>query len=283
MKIASIKHNEQDYIAVVNDAAQVVSPIGTYRSMKELIKAVALLKIPDSKSFNLKAALPFDAITWLAPLNNPQKILCVGRNYREHAAEMGAEVAEIPVIFSKVNSSLIGHDQAIHLPEISQAVDYEAELVVVVGKGGRNIAIDKANEHVFGFCCGNDVTARDWQKGKPGGQWLLGKSFDTFGPIGPWVVTADELSDPHNLEISLHLNGFEMQHANTRELIFDIPFLIAHLSKFMTLSPGDLIFTGTPSGVGSGRSPAVFLQAGDVVEVKISEIGTLRNVVVADC
>jgi 2-keto-4-pentenoate hydratase/2-oxohepta-3-ene-1,7-dioic acid hydratase in catechol pathway len=157
----------------------------------------------------------------------------------------------------------------------------EAELVVVMGRGGRNIPQSVAAEHVFGYCCGNDVSARDWQKGKPGGQWLLGKTFDSFAPFGPAIVSADEIGWPVELNIRSRLNQMTMQESNTKQFIFPIEFLIAHLSKFCTLRPGDLIFTGTPSGVGVARTPPIFLKPGDVVEVEIDRIGKLSNPVVA--
>jgi 2-keto-4-pentenoate hydratase/2-oxohepta-3-ene-1,7-dioic acid hydratase in catechol pathway len=190
---------------------------------------------------------------------------------------MGGETSDLPVVFSKFASAIIGPNENIVLPPISQQVDFEAELVVVIGKPGRFIAREQALEHVFGYTIGNDVSARDWQKGKPGGQWLLGKTFDTFAPIGPWIVTADDLDNPRKLDIELKLNGQIMQQGNTRDLIFPIDYLISHLSNFFTLQPGDLIFTGTPSGVGAGRQPPLFLQAGDSIEISISGIGTLKH------
>ncbi len=211
-----------------------------------------------------------------APLQNPHKIICVGRNYAEHAAEMGSEVKEIPVIFNKFTDAIADPGASIALPSISNAVDYEAELVVVMGREGRQIPEERALEHIFGFCCGNDISARDWQKGRPGGQWLLGKSFDDFAPLGPWIVTRDQV-DHRALDITLHLNGKEMQAANTSQLIFDVPYLIAHLSKFCTLKPGDLLFTGTPAGVGAGRVPPVYLKSGDITSVEITGLGTLTN------
>ena len=223
-------------------------------------------------------ALPDVAL--LAPVVAPRKIICVGRNYAQHAAEMGSQVGDIPVIFNKLSNALANPDEDIQIPSISQAVDYEAELVVVIGREGKNIPQDQAMDYVFGYCCGNDVSARDWQKGKPGGQWLLGKSFDSFAPIGPWIVTKDQV-DPADLDVSLKLNGNLMQRANTSELIFPIDFLIAHLSKFMTLYPGDLLFSGTPEGVGAGRKPPVFLKPGDETVVEISGLGELRNQFVA--
>lgn len=221
-------------------------------------------------------SVPLNQVQLKAPLQNPHKIICVGRNYAEHAAEMGSEVKEIPVIFNKFTDAIADPGASIALPSISNAVDYEAELVVVMGREGRHIPEEKALEHIFGFCCGNDISARDWQKGRPGGQWLLGKSFDDFAPLGPWIVTRDQV-DHRALDITLHLNGKEMQAANTSQLIFDVPYLIAHLSKFCTLKPGDLLFTGTPAGVGAGRVPPVYLKSGDITSVEIKGLGTLTN------
>jgi 2-keto-4-pentenoate hydratase/2-oxohepta-3-ene-1,7-dioic acid hydratase in catechol pathway len=184
-------------------------------------------------------------------------------------------------VFSKFASAIIGPGEPIRLPAIATQGDYEAELVVVIGREGKNIPRDSALEHVFGYCCGNDVSSRDWQKGKPGRQWLLGKTFDTFAPLGPTIVTADEIADPQNLAIQLRLNGQTMQSSNTSQMIFPIDQLIEHVSKFFALEPGDLIFTGTPPGVGMGRDPQVFLQAGDRVEVEIEGLGVLSNPVQA--
>ncbi len=219
---------------------------------------------------------------FLPVVPNPQKILCVGLNYADHARESGAEVPPEPVIFSKFASALAGHGQPIVLPRASGEVDYEAELVVVIGRRGKHIPEQQALDHVAGYACGHDVSARDWQLRKPGGQWLLGKTFDTFAPVGPYLVTRDEVPDPHQLDISLRLNSETMQQSNTRELIFSIPQLIAYISQVMTLEVGDLIFTGTPSGVGFSRKPPVFLTPGDVAEVEIQHLGTLRNTVVAE-
>ena len=220
------------------------------------------------------------AAKFLPPVKRPEKIICVGKNYEQHAKEMGGDKPELPVIFNKLASCLIGDCQSIELPKVSQSVDYEGELVVVLGKAGRNISIDKAFDHVFGYTIGNDVTARDWQKGRPGGQWLLGKAIDGFAPLGPWIVTADQISDPHDLQIELTLNGRVMQQASTNEMIFRIHYLISHISQFFTWRPGDLLFTGTPAGVGAGRDPCVFLEPGDTVEVSIESVGKLKNFIV---
>lgn len=212
-----------------------------------------------------------------APVRNSQKLICIGKNYAQHAAEMGGESPEIPVVFSKFESAINCPEGPILLPAISNQVDFEAELVVVIGRRGKNIPEKEAMDYVFGYCCGNDISARDWQKGKPGGQWLLGKTFDGFAPLGPYITTKDEIPDPHDLRIQLRLNGETMQDSSTSHLIFRIDFLIAHLSKFVTLEPGDLIFTGTPAGVGAGRNPQIFLKPGDQIEVEIQGLGVLKN------
>jgi 2-keto-4-pentenoate hydratase/2-oxohepta-3-ene-1,7-dioic acid hydratase in catechol pathway len=218
--------------------------------------------------------------TLLAPVHDPRKIICLGLNYRDHAAESGMEVPREPVLFSKYATSLLGHQGEIVLPEVSTEVDYEAELVVVIGQGGRHIPQERALAHVAGYSVGHDVSARDWQLNKPGKQWMAGKTFDTFAPVGPALVTADEVPDPHNLGIRLRLNGKTMQDSNTSQFVFRVDEVIAYLSKIFTLEPGDLIFTGTPPGVGMARKPPVWLQPGDVVEVEIDGLGTLRNSVV---
>ena len=217
------------------------------------------------------------SITFLPPIVRPSKIICVGLNYADHARETGAQIPDEPLIFNKFPTALLAHEADIQLPSSTRMVDYEAELVVVIGSPGRYISRQTAMQHVAGYCCGHDVSARDWQKDKPGGQWLLGKSFDTFAPVGPHLVTADEIENPGELDIQLRLNGVVMQQSNTRELIFSIDYLIAYISQVCTLESGDLIFTGTPPGVGAARDPQVFLKAGDVVEVEIQRIGVLSN------
>jgi 2-keto-4-pentenoate hydratase/2-oxohepta-3-ene-1,7-dioic acid hydratase in catechol pathway len=218
----------------------------------------------------------------LPPIPDPSKVICLGLNYRDHAAESGAPIPKEPVVFSKFATTLVGQGQPIVLPRVTQEVDYEAELVIVVGRAGKNIPRDQAPGYVAGYTVGHDVSARDWQLKKDGKQWLLGKSFDTFAPTGPHLVTADEIPDPHNLAIKLRLNGQTMQDSNTREMIFSVAATLAYLSQVFTLEPGDLIFTGTPSGVGFARKPPVFLKPGDVAEVEIERLGVLRNPVVAE-
>ncbi len=218
----------------------------------------------------------------LAPVPDPRKIICIGLNYLDHAIESGVPAPSEPIMFSKYATTLIGHGDSIVLPAASQEVDYEAELVVVIGKGGRYISRERAFEHVGGYAVGHDVSARDWQLNKPGKQWMAGKTFDTFAPIGPELVTPDEVPDPHNLGIRLRLNGETMQNSSTSQLIFKVDELIAYLSGVFTLEPGDLIFTGTPPGVGMARKPPVWLKPGDVVEVEIDGLGVLRNTVVGE-
>jgi 2-keto-4-pentenoate hydratase/2-oxohepta-3-ene-1,7-dioic acid hydratase in catechol pathway len=235
------------------------------------------------------AALPKGAVrhdpagaTLLAPVPDARKIVCIGLNYRDHAAESGVPVPTEPVLFSKYPTALIGHGAPIVLPRVSHEVDYEAELVVVIGRKGRHIPRQRALEYVGGYAVGHDVSARDWQLNKPGKQWMAGKTFDTFAPVGPELVTPDEVPEPQNLGIRLRLNGQTMQDSNTSQLVFGVDELIAYLSQVFTLEPGDLIFTGTPPGVGMARKPPVWLKAGDIVEVEIDKLGTLRNTVIAD-
>ena len=218
----------------------------------------------------------------LPVVGQPSKVICIGLNYRDHAIESGAEIPSEPVVFSKFNTTLVGHGDSIRLPAVSSEVDYEAELVVVIGKKAKHVPAAAAMDYVFGYTCGHDVSARDWQKGRPGGQWLLGKTFDTFAPTGPCIVPVSEVSDPANLRVRMHLNGEVVQDSTTAQLIFDIPSLIEHLTKIVTLLPGDLIFTGTPPGVGAARNPPVFLKPGDDCKVEIEGIGTLANGCIAD-
>lgn len=233
---------------------------------------------------NDKAAAPLNVeeLIFCPPIFTPSKILCIGLNYADHAKEFNDPIPSEPVVFNKPLSTLIAHGDAIRIPKVSDKIDYEAELVVVIGKTGRDIPESEALDYVFGYTCGNDVSCRDWQKNKPAGQWFLGKSFDTFAPIGPVLVTRDEVPDPNGLAIQSRLNGNVMQSSNTSHFIFPVEKLIAYISQVMTLEPGDLIFTGTPGGVGERRNPPVFLKRGDRIEVEIEKIGTLSNPVVDD-
>ncbi len=220
-----------------------------------------------------------DAVEFLPPVPRPGKIIAVGLNYRDHAAEQGKAPPAEPVVFAKYASAVTGHGWPIVLPPNSREVDYEAELAVVIGKTARRVAREDAYAYVGGYTILNDVSARDMQRQDK--QFTRAKSCDTFAPMGPWLVTADAIPDPQALDIRLTLNGRVMQASNTREMIFDIPYLIWFLSQAMTLEPGDVIATGTPGGVGVFRQPPVFLRPGDEVAITIERIGTLRNPVVA--
>ena len=215
-----------------------------------------------------------------APIPKPPKIVCIGLNYRDHAAEAGMAIPEVPTVFAKFANTVTGHLHPIVLPKNSVKPDYEAEFAVVIGKGGRHIPEARWREHVFGYTIVNDVSARDFQMQTS--QWTIGKTFDTFAPMGPVIVTADEIEDPHKLAISLTLNGELMQNSNTSNLIFGVPQLIAFLSSVMTLGPGDIISTGTPAGVGFARKPPRWLMPGDEVVVQVEGIGRLVNPVVAE-
>ncbi len=214
-------------------------------------------------------------VTLLAPLSRPPRVFGIGLNYREHAAESKMAVQNVPTVFLKLASSITGPDSDVLLwPEATQP-DYEAELAVVIGKAGHRIPRERWREHVFGYTIVNDVSARGVQLATS--QWTLGKSFPTFTPMGPWIVTAEDIEDPHALNIRLTLNGEVRQSANTRDLIFDIPELIAYISSIVPLEPGDVISTGTPSGVGLGRNPQRWLLPGEEIAIDIERIGTLRN------
>jgi 2-keto-4-pentenoate hydratase/2-oxohepta-3-ene-1,7-dioic acid hydratase in catechol pathway len=229
---------------------------------------------------------PADAVVWLAkvrllaPLPRPPKIICVGLNYRDHALESKAEIPKVPTIFSKYTTAVIGPGDEIVLPKRSTEPDYEAELAFVIGKGGRYIPKERWQDHVFGYTIFHDVSARDYQAATS--QWMMGKTFDTFAPMGPAIVTADEIADPHALDIQMIINGEVLQNSNTSQLVFRIPDLIEHLSSVFTLEPGDVVSTGTPGGVGEARIPPRWLRPGDDVVVRISGLGELRNGVRAE-
>lgn len=221
------------------------------------------------------------ALTFLAPVVRPSKIICLGLNYRDHAEESGLGIPEFPVLFARFPSSLIGHGAPIVLPKLSDQLDWEAELVAVLGKGGKNIAEADALDHVAGYSAFNDASIRDYQLRTP--QWTVGKNFDDTGAFGPWLVSPDELpAGASGLKIECRLNGAVMQSSNTGNLIFDVARTIAILSSLMTLEAGDVLVMGTPGGVGIARNPQVWMKAGDVCEVEIEGIGLLSNPIVAE-
>jgi 2-keto-4-pentenoate hydratase/2-oxohepta-3-ene-1,7-dioic acid hydratase in catechol pathway len=216
-----------------------------------------------------------------APVTRPGKIVCVGRNYAEHAQELGHDVPTRPILFAKFATAIIGpHDDIVRPADVPD-LDYEGELCVVIGRGGRHIPRDRALDHVAGYCCANDVSARTAQL-KSGDQWLRGKSYDTFCPLGPALVTRDEVPDPQALRIRTWVDGELRQDASTATMIFDVATLISYCSDAFTLEPGDIILTGTPPGVGMGRTPPAWLEPGQLVEVEISGVGRIANRVISD-
>jgi acylpyruvate hydrolase len=226
-----------------------------------------------------EAVLDRSAVQLAAPIPRPGKIICIGLNYRDHAAESNAELPAYPTVFAKYASCIVGPGAPIVIPRVTSQVDYEGELAVVIGRRARDVAEADALDYVAGYAPFNDVSARDYQMRTS--QWTIGKTFDTFGPIGPALVTADEIPDPHTLDIRVSIGDDVLQSSNTKHLIFTIPQLIAYLTSVMTLEPGDVIATGTPAGVGAARKPQRWLVPGDVVRVEISSLGALENPVVA--
>jgi len=212
------------------------------------------------------------------PIPDPQKIICIGMNYKDHCEEQKKPLPEKPIIFAKFPSALVGHNEPIVKPRLTDQLDYEAELAVVIGKKGKNIPEREALSHVAGYTIMNDVTARDIQFSD--GQWVRGKTFDTFAPAGPYLVTRDEVPDPQNLTIRLTVNGELRQSSTTANMIFPVAFLVSYISQVCTLLPGDIISTGTPGGVGVFRKPPLFLKPGDTVSVEIEKLGTLTNPVI---
>lgn len=222
--------------------------------------------------------VPSSDAYWFAPVPRPRKIICIGLNYRDHAAESKMPIPERPIIFSKFSTAVIAPGEPVVLPSTSEQVDYEAELAVVIGRRAKHVKAEDAYNYVLGYTAFNDVSARDFQFAD--GQWQRGKSCDTFAPMGQTIVTTDQIPDPHKLSIKLVLNGQTMQDSNTDQLIFGVPALIEFLTQSITLEPGDVIATGTPPGVGFARTPPVFLKPGDQMEVLIEGMGGLGNPVV---
>ncbi|MEN3274363.1 MAG: hypothetical protein V7631_153 [Massilia sp.] len=290
MKLATIFHANAYAIAAVDTAAQTVRKLQSaagqpIRDMTTLIERFGEVK--DALEFDSQA-LPFAQVRFAAPIPRPRRnVMCVGKNYFDHAHEFTRSgfdssaskpadaIPTAPIIFTKMPETVIASGEPVRYPVgASEQLDYEAELGVIIGKGGRGIAKADAFDHVFGYVIINDMTARDVQAKHK--QWFLGKSFDTFCPMGPWIATADEL-DGSNLDIKCWVNGELRQNANTRDLIFDIPTLLETLSAGLTLRAGDVIATGTPAGVGIGFTPPRFLQRGDVVDIEIDGLGRLSN------
>jgi len=233
------------------------------------------------RKIDLSTLPTVDAGTRLgACVANVGKLICVGLNYSDHAAESGNEVPPEPVLFFKATSSIVGPNDSIEIPKTSVSTDWEVELAIVIGKDGRYIEESDAVDHIAGYCVVNDVSERDFQT-KRSGQWVKGKSADTFGPMGPWMVTRDEIPDPQTLSMFLDVNGEKRQRGSTSTMVYQVPFLVSYISQFMSLQAGDVISTGTPPGVGLGMTPPTYLKAGDVVTLGIDGLGEQRQDVVA--
>ena len=259
------------WLSVVGDIADVIR--GRDESLAQIHGLVELAR---SRGI-VEEGEPLEAVTFLPPVY-PSKIVAIGRNYVDHAIEGGDAPPAVPLIFTKLPNSLSSHNAPIVLPVISSQVDYEAELAVVIGQRASRVSEADALNHVFGYTLINDVSARDLQFGD--GQWVRGKGLDGFAPLGPFITTRDEIADVHDLNIEGRLNGEVMQSSNTGKMIFKIPYLISYISQAITLEPGDVIATGTPEGVGIFRNPPIVLKPGDVFEVTVESLGTLRNPVV---
>lgn len=247
-----------------------VVPLPAFDSLQQVIEGGAMKDVPADA-----ASLPLVDVTLVAPLAKPPRIFAVGLNYADHAAESKMKVQTVPTVFMKLSSSVCGPGDEVILPKNSTEPDYEVELAVVIGKPGYRIAADAWENHVFGYTILNDISARDVQLATS--QWTLGKSFPTFSPMGPCIVTKDEIADPHALDIALSIDGEVLQHSNTRQLIFKLPQLIEHISSLTPLEAGDIISTGTPEGVGLGRDPKRWLRDGEEMVCTIQGIGELRN------
>jgi 2-keto-4-pentenoate hydratase/2-oxohepta-3-ene-1,7-dioic acid hydratase in catechol pathway len=276
MKLASYMADGQACFGVVTDDGVVTlnQRLG-YASLRDALTASGLAEIgkaanatkPDHKRADVK---------WLPVIPNPEKILCAGINYRSHAAETGREVPKQPSMFVRLANTLVGHEGEMVRPSVSQSFDFEGELAVIIGRGGRHIPVERALEHVAGYTCFVDGSVRDYQKFSV----TSGKNFPATGPLGPWIVTTDEIADPKRLTLVTRLNGQEVQKSATDLLIHSVPQIIAFCSDFTPLAAGDVIATGTPEGVGHRRNPPLWMKPGDVLEVEISGIGTLRSRVV---
>lgn len=284
MKFVNVKVGEEIHLGIKSESgiidvteAAAVHALAVPANLEAVIAAgeVGWAQLSDLMAMELQT-LPEEVVVYAPCVLNPEKIICIGLNYVSHREECKIELPTVPIVFSKFNNTLAAHNQIIALPKTAEKFDYEAELVIVIGKEAVNVSPEDALSYVFGYTIGNDLSARDLQFRT--GQWLLGKTCDHFAPIGPYLVTADEV-DPGNLDISCTVNGVTRQAANTRDMIFNCATLISYLSQYMTLKPGDIIFSGTPGGVvlGYPEDQQQWLKAGDIVTVSIEKLGSLQN------
>lgn len=276
MKFVSYEYNEGvKFGAVIDDGIIDLSDAGP--SLKAVLGAGPLdnlIKVAEARP----PTVDLDHVILHQVIPDTDRILCVGKNYKDHAKEMGGEVAGNPNIFMRTAQSVVGHQQSVIMPMISEQYDFEGELAAVIGRGGRHIDVDRALEHVAGYTCFLDGSVRDYQKNS----FTAGKNFDSSGACGPWLVPAREIPDPQNLHLTTRINGDIMQDASTQDMIFTVPFLISYISGFTHLEPGDVLATGTPAGVGAARTPPLWLKSGDSIDIEIENIGTLSNTVKAE-
>jgi 2-keto-4-pentenoate hydratase/2-oxohepta-3-ene-1,7-dioic acid hydratase in catechol pathway len=280
MRLASFTVDQRDSFGLVTDdgVIDLGARLGDVADLRSLLAADGLSRAQEAAGASPDHALA--DVTWLPVIPNPEKIFCVGLNYEDHRVETANTATDNPAIFTRTAESQVGHDQPLVRPRESQTLDYEAEIAIVVGKPGRRIPRSSAWDHIAGYSCYNDGSVREYQRHTH--QYTPGKNFPRTGAFGPWMVTADEIGPDDVLTLSCRLNGEQMQHATTEQMIFKIPQLVEYVSTFATLLPGDVIITGTPGGVGARRSPQVFLHPGDVVEVEIDKVGVLRNTILDD-
>jgi 2-keto-4-pentenoate hydratase/2-oxohepta-3-ene-1,7-dioic acid hydratase in catechol pathway len=278
MKLCTYTANDQTRTGIV--VGDQVIDTGVDGTMIDLIRDWDTLKPRLEARAAAGGGVPIASVKLGAPVQRPGKIFAIGLNYADHIAESKMGTPERQVWFTKAQTSVNGPQDPILIAKDTFTADYEVELVAVIGKGGKHIPAADAPAAIFGYCVGNDVTERMWQHAVP--QWSLGKSFDTHAPMGPWIVTADELGDPHGRGIRCYVNGEKRQDSNTSELVFDIWQQVEHLSKGMTLEPGDCLFTGTPGGIGAAMDPRQFLKAGDVVRCEIDGLGHIEGTMVAE-
>jgi 2-keto-4-pentenoate hydratase/2-oxohepta-3-ene-1,7-dioic acid hydratase in catechol pathway len=278
MKLATFENSAGRQTGVVSKGG--ITPTGIAGTMIDLIANWDVRKPEVERNLEKGTALPLASVELLAPVLRPGKVFAIGLNYADHIAESNMATPEHQVWFTKAVTSINGPYAPILIGRTGPFVDYEIELVAIIGKAGKHVPRERAHEHVFGYCVGNDVTERLWQHSTA--QWSLGKSFDTHAPIGPWITTADEIPDPHTLDLRCFVNGEKRQESNTRHLVFDVWAQIEHLSQAMTLEPGDVIFTGTPAGIGATMDPRQFLKPGDVLRSEIDGLGVLEATMVAE-